>query len=128
MAMPNGSMREGRTATRHRRNKVTSSATPEAERPGRVIVVSIPDYSVTKFGKRYGSDSTVAEIIRFNQINKKISMERGVNYVDVTEVSRRAAQDSSLIASDGLHPSARMYAEWVELITPVALSALQTEK
>ncbi|HWP92577.1 MAG TPA: SGNH/GDSL hydrolase family protein [Thermodesulfobacteriota bacterium] len=97
-------------------------------RPGRVIVVSIPDYSVTKFGKKHGSNSTVPEINRFNEINKKISMEKGVNYVDITEVSRRAAQDSSLVASDGLHPSARMYEEWVELITPVALSALHREK
>jgi len=97
-------------------------------RPNRVIVISIPDYSVTPFGKRFGSARIRAEIERFNEINNKIAVEKGVRYVNVTEISRRASEDLTLLAPDGLHPSAKMYAEWVELIAPVAISALVENK
>ena len=94
-------------------------------RHDRVIVISIPDYSVTPFGKRFGSARIRAEIERFNEINNKIAVEKGVRYVNVTEISRRASEDLTLLAPDGLHPSAKMYAEWVELIAPVARSMLE---
>jgi lysophospholipase L1-like esterase len=94
-------------------------------RPNRVIVISIPDYGVTPFGKRFGSARIRAEIERFNEINNKIAVEKDVRYVNVTEISRRAAEDPTLLASDGLHPSAKMYAEWVELTVPVARSMLE---
>jgi len=97
-------------------------------RPYRVIVISIPDYSVTPFGKRFGSARIRAEIERFNEINNKIAVEKGVRYVNVTEISRRASEDLTLLAPDGLHPSAKMYAEWVELIAPVAISVLDVNK
>jgi len=45
--------------------------------------------------------------------------------VDITPYSRDAALDRELTASDGLHPSGKMYAGWVELILPVALEALE---
>ncbi len=94
-------------------------------RPNRVIVISIPDYSVTPFGKRFGSAKIRAEIDKFNEINKEIATENRVHYVNVTEISRRAAENPTLLASDGLHPSAKMYAEWVELTVPVAKSMLE---
>ncbi len=94
-------------------------------RPNRVIVISIPDYSVTPFGKRFGSARIRAEIDKFNEINKEIATENRVHYVNVTEISRRAAEDPTLLASDGLHPSAKMYAEWVELTVPVTKSMLE---
>ena len=94
-------------------------------RPNRVIVISIPDYSVTPFGKRFGSARIRAEIDKFNEINKEIATENHVHYVNVTEISRRAAEDPTLLASDGLHPSAKMYADWVELTVPVVKSMLE---
>src|SRR2546430_13215800 len=48
----------------------------------------------------------------------------GARYVDITPESRHAADDPTLVASDGLHPSAKMYAAWVELALPVALNAI----
>jgi lysophospholipase L1-like esterase len=44
--------------------------------------------------------------------------------VDVAPASRQAANDPSLIASDGLHPSGKMYAAWVELAYPIVLTIL----
>jgi lysophospholipase L1-like esterase len=80
---------------------------------------------VTPFGKRFGSARIRAEVDKFNEINKDIATENRVHYVNVTEISRRAAEDPTLLASDGLHPSANMYAEWVELTVPVAKSMLE---
>ncbi|HLE24923.1 MAG TPA: GDSL-type esterase/lipase family protein, partial [Thermodesulfobacteriota bacterium] len=97
-------------------------------RPYRVIVISIPDYSITPFGKRFGQARIRTEIDRFNEINKQIADEKGVHYVNVTEVSRKASESSTLLAPDGLHPSVQMYAEWLELIAPVAISVLDVNK
>ena len=64
------------------------------------------------------------EIDAFNRINRQETERAGARYVDVTEQSRLAARDPSLIADDGLHPSAKMYAAWVSLALPTILSML----
>jgi len=87
---------------------------------GRVIVVSIPDYGVTPFAQNMDTEKIAREIDAFNAIKLNESRDAGVAFINVTPISRQAAQDSSLIADDGLHPSGRMYAKWVELILPVA--------
>lgn len=89
----------------------------------RVIVISIPDYGVTPFGisdaKRIG-----AEIDIFNKINKEETDLKKANYVYITSISRVAKDDRSLIASDGLHPSGKMYSLWVDAIFPVVKNML----
>ncbi len=86
-----------------------------------VIVVSIPDWGVTPFAAKRDKTKIARAIDRFNTINREESALAGVHYVDITAVSRSRAK---LIAADGLHPSAEMYAEWVKLIAPVAKQAL----
>jgi len=93
----------------------------------RVIVISIPDYGVTKFGEMLRPARIRVAIDNFNVISKRLAEIKGARYVDITEISRRAGEDPALTAPDGLHPSARMYAEWVKIIGPVALSALGKE-
>ena len=44
--------------------------------------------------------------------------------VDVFRLSNEMGKDSSLVAADGLHPSAKEYAEWEKIIFPVALELL----
>lgn len=83
----------------------------------RVFVLSIPDYSVTPFA---GNDVNTklriaAEIDAYNQINKEETAKLHANYLDITPISREAKTNSSLIANDGLHPSAEMYKRWVSL-------------
>lgn len=94
-------------------------------RPHRVIVVSIPDWGVTPFAKGRDAKKIAMEIDRFNAINRAEAARAGAKYVDITPISRRATSDATLIASDGLHPSARMYSQWVEVILPVARDALR---
>ncbi|HVZ78266.1 MAG TPA: SGNH/GDSL hydrolase family protein [Gemmatimonadaceae bacterium] len=94
-------------------------------RPSHVIVLSIPDWGVTPFAEGRDRAQVAAEIDAFNAVNHARAREAGCHYVDVTPVSRQAATDSSLVASDGLHPSGAMYAQWAALVLPVAQAILQ---
>ena len=93
--------------------------------PNRVIVLSIPDWGVTPFASSRDSKTIAVEINQFNSVNEEESKKAGVHYVDITPISREAVNDSSLIASDGLHPSGKMYAEWAKLAYPEVLKALR---
>lgn len=88
----------------------------------RVVVVSIPDWSVTPFARSdsRGRDAIAAEIDAFNAVARRVATSSGAAFVDVTPDSRRAADDVSLLGADSLHPSASMYASWVQLILPAA--------
>jgi lysophospholipase L1-like esterase len=82
--------------------------------PNRVFVVSIPDYGVTPFAAAKNPQKISEEIDVYNAINKKITEAAGVRYFDITPISRKAAHDKSLLATDQLHPSGKMYRMWVE--------------
>jgi lysophospholipase L1-like esterase len=89
------------------------------DRPSRVLVLSIPDWSVTPFGRSRDTALNAAQIDSFNVINHSLALEYKVNYLDVTAESRKAATDPSLIAGDGLHFSAKEYEIWARLMEPV---------
>jgi lysophospholipase L1-like esterase len=90
----------------------------------RVFVVSIPDWGVTPFAG--GKEATIGPLIdQFNAINKAESDKAGINYINITPISKQAATNSSLIAADGLHPSANMYAMWVSAIAPVVVGQIK---
>jgi lysophospholipase L1-like esterase len=93
--------------------------------PQHVVVISIPDYGVTPVGK--GRPRVREEIDEFNAVNRAETGQRGARYVDVTSISRQAANEPGLIASDGLHPSGKMYARWVEVLLPVAKEILASK-
>ena len=93
-------------------------------RPGRVLVLSIPDWGVTPFARGRDRAAIGAAIDQFNAINAAEAGRAGVRYVDVTPLSRQAASDPGLIADDGLHPSGRMYAGWAALALPAVTPAL----
>ena len=80
-----------------------------------VFVLSIPDYGFTPFG--FSNLATIStEIEQYNQINRKIAREMGIAYYNITPISREALNKPEYVAFDGLHPSGRMYAKWIELI------------
>lgn len=93
--------------------------------PKRVVVVSIPDWGVTPFAAKRDRAKIASEIDRFNAIAAEAAKRAGAHYADVTPISRRAATDATLVAPDGLHPSAAMYAQWVTVILPQVEAALQ---
>jgi lysophospholipase L1-like esterase len=90
-----------------------------AGRADRVIVLSVPDWGVTPFGQMSGRPQTSAEIDAYNRVNREETLDAGALYVDITPITREAETNPALIAGDGLHPSAAMYARWVEQILPL---------
>jgi lysophospholipase L1-like esterase len=93
-------------------------------KPDRVLVLSIPDWGVTPYAAGRDRAAIRTAIDRFNILNRDETLRRGARYVDVTSLSRTAERDRSLLAPDGLHPSALMYAGWAERALPEALAAL----
>lgn len=86
-------------------------------RADHVLVLSIPDYD---YGPtRKFAPANIGETIdRFNVVNREEAERRGATYVDVTPLSRRAAAEPDLRATDLLHFSGEMYRLWTDVITP----------
>jgi len=82
----------------------------------RVIVLSIPDYGATPFGQGGDPEKIGRELDEYNAFAKAEAESKGVAFFDITPISREAKEDPELVASDGLHPSGKMYMRWVELI------------
>lgn len=93
-------------------------------RAQRVVVLSIPDYSVTPFAQYSDRDRIRREIDAFNQVNREITLARGAQYLDITASTREAASDRSLLAADGLHPSGKEYAKWAQRLAPLIRAVL----
>jgi lysophospholipase L1-like esterase len=90
----------------------------------RVIVVSIPDWGVTRFAEGRDRARIGSEIDTFNAIAHDEAVRAHARWVDVTPVSREAADAPGMLVEDGLHPSAKQYAMWVAEILPQAQAAL----
>jgi lysophospholipase L1-like esterase len=93
--------------------------------PAHVLVLSIPDYSVTPFSRGRNTSLIASQIDSFNTINYRVSMNYKVNYLDVTTESRKAANDPSLVADDGLHFSGKEYGIWARMMESVMRGILK---
>ena len=92
--------------------------------PGRIVVLSIPDWGVTPYASRFDRGAISDDIDAFNAINRQEAERLGVHYIDVTPISRGAAGEPDLIGFDGLHPTGKLYASWVEMMLPVVMESL----
>jgi lysophospholipase L1-like esterase len=89
--------------------------------PGRVVAVSIPDWSVVPAATDYGEPARIHSLTEsFNAIARAEALDRRFTWADLTEVSGRAKESPGWIATDGLHPSDTQYAAWAETIWAVA--------
>jgi lysophospholipase L1-like esterase len=91
----------------------------------RVFVLSIPDYSVTPFVPADDKQRVTKEIDWFNEINFLITSAYGVSYTNITPSTQQAATNTSLIATDNLHPSGLEYKKWAELLAPKMIAVLK---
>lgn len=90
----------------------------------KVIVLSIPDWSVTPFGIGPTQNEIASEIDQFNKANKRVAEKYNVHYLNITPSTRQAARDSALIAEDGLHPSGKEYNKWAKKVAAIIRSGL----
>ena len=96
-------------------------------RADRVLVLSIPDWGVTPFArKELRSPRRIStELDAYNEAAREICASLGVAFVDITGISREGGGEPDMLATDGLHPSAAMYARWTQAALPVARSLLR---
>lgn len=88
-----------------------------------VIVVSIPDYAFTPFGR--GNPTISSEIDSYNAFAKKYCSENNIEFIEITDITRMGLINPNLVASDGLHPSELAYSMFVERILPKATVAIK---
>ena len=92
----------------------------------RLLVINIPDFSVTPDGPNYARGRDIsAGLASFNRITTDEARKRRVRVVDIFPLSQKMRGRPELIAADGLHPSAKTYALWEELIFPTARELLK---
>ena len=92
-------------------------------RSSRVIVLSIPDYGVTTFGA--GWPNVGIQIDAFNAINKSVTDSWKIAYLDITEISRKAANVTGLILGGGPHFTGTEYGLWASPLSVLMGSALK---
>lgn len=91
-----------------------------------IIIITIPDFGVTPQGSKYGSGRDISEGIKaFNNVIIQAAKKQNLTTVDVFELSKKMKNDSDLVAIDGLHPSAKEYAQWENKILPIAIKLLR---
>ena len=98
-------------------------------RADRVFVLAIPDWGVTPFAADSGRDTAAIarELDAYNAAAAKICADRGVVYIDIAPVNRARGAEPAMLADDGLHPSAAMYAEWARLALPAVRRVLSKD-
>jgi acyl-CoA thioesterase I len=92
--------------------------------PRKVLLITIPDFSVTPKGPIYSRGRDIsAGIAEFNTVIVDVANERGLPVVNLFPLSRTLA-GHLWTTHDGLHPSGRAYARWTDHIFPEALRVL----
>lgn len=91
----------------------------------RVVVVSIPDWGVTEFGKAdpRGAVQIGQEIDAFNASAKAVCAQFSVNFVDITPISR---QHPDWTVADRLHPDGRQYQAWAIAVRDTLIRSAET--
>lgn len=87
--------------------------------PKNVLVVSIPDYAFTPFGQNRDRDKISREIDAYNEFAATVARNKGVPFVNITDITRKGLEDPSLVANDGLHPSGKAYNQFAKRIYPL---------
>lgn len=96
---------------------IISNVQKQLRKPGNMVLVTIPDYGKTPTGAHFGSPlSSEAGVIAFNKIIAGAAAKYKLPVADIFTISQKVAGDPSLLANDGLHPSAKQYSEWTDVI------------
>jgi hypothetical protein len=94
-------------------------------RPESVVVISIPDWGVTPFGQASGRDLKMIsrELDDYNAAAKAICERQHVAFVDITPVSRLAANNRKL-SRRTVSTLVRDVRQWAHATLPLALDVL----
>lgn len=90
-----------------------------------VAVISIPDYAYTPFSADRDRELISKEIDVYNGINRAVSIQYKVHYIDITPDSRQLDEHPDWVAQDGLHPAFPVYSGWADKVSSVFSTLLK---
>lgn len=96
-----------------------------AENPDSVVVITVPDYTLTPVGQENDPEEHAARLDAYEAITREAVEKRDVRLVDVVPPSKGVEEEPELIAEDDLHPAPAQHDLWLERIYPVAAAALR---
>lgn len=85
-------------------------------KPQKLIILSIPDWGCTPFAKDRDEQTIHNEINAFNGVCELAAQKMQTKFINITESTRKAKYDNSLLTSDALHYSAKEMAGWASLV------------
>ncbi len=93
--------------------------------PGRVLVLSLPDWSRQSPAAAYGHpDELEQRFADFNDALERASIQAGLRWVDLRGTMAEGYREG-LVAGDGLHPSGAAYERWASALEPIVEAALR---
>ncbi len=107
---------------------IISEMQKELKNKQHLLLITIPDFSATPEGPKYSRGRDITQgLATFNQIIKEEAESKDLLVADIFEISQQVKGDSTLVASDGLHPSGKEYAEWEKIIFPLAIKIITAQ-
>jgi acyl-CoA thioesterase-1 len=89
--------------------------------PGRVVAISIPDWSVVPAASDYGDPARLRSLSEaFNAAARAEALSRRFTWVDLFPVSAQASESPGWVSGDRLHPGDPQYAAWADVIWAAA--------
>ena len=86
---------------------------------GRVVAISIPDFSIVPAAPSFGVPSQLhARTDAFNAVARQEASACGFPFLDLGDVSRAGVGRAGWIADDNLHPGDVQYAAWADYLWP----------
>lgn len=82
------------------------------EKPMHVIIISIPDWGVTPFAAKRDDKKICEEINAYNQICESAAIQFKTQFINITDETRKAKKDHTLLSDDHLHYSGKEHAVW----------------
>jgi lysophospholipase L1-like esterase len=93
--------------------------------PRQVVVLSIPDWGVTPFAHDRNQPQIAREIDQFNLTAHEECQHADVAFVDITPLTRAAADIENQFTADGLHYTGAQMQQWATLALPVVQQRLR---
>ncbi len=79
----------------------------------KIIVITIPDFTLTPAGKSFGDQAAVQEkLAEFNRAIREEAAAKNIPVADIYVVSLKLGENPKYTGEDGLHPSPTAYIEW----------------
>lgn len=82
------------------------------EHEKQVLAISIPDWGVTPFAKEKDGNEIADAINTYNTTASLLAAKYNVAWLEITGDYRKSGGDPEMLASDGLHPSGKVYQTW----------------